>query len=123
MRKQDLFEELQPGDLIDLVKPVIEIDAYKSKIDDNNIVVAMFVREEDPAYDLSRFLEFSSNDVLDTEVSPAPDRMGNYVVFVEFTPVNIAEKVHAMLKAAQHLTDIKRWTYKAYGKQGKITLD
>jgi len=123
MSKELLLEELQAGDLIDLVKPTIEIDTYKPKISDNNIVVAFFVREEDPAYDLSRFIEFSSNAVLDTEVSPAPNRTGYYIVFVEFTPVNIAKKVYTMLKAVHYLTDIDRWTYAAYGKKGKITLD
>jgi hypothetical protein len=123
MVKEILLEELQPGDLVDLVKPIIEIDTYKAKIDERNIVVAFFVREEDPAYDLSRFIEFSSNDVLDTEVSPAPNRMGYYIVFVEFTPVNIAKKVHTLLLGVHYLTDIKKWIYKAYGKQGKIELE
>lgn len=123
MTKKILLEDLQAGDLVDLVKPMIEIDTYKPKIDDDNIVVAIFVREEDPAYDLSRFIEFSSKDVLDTEVSPAPNRMGYYIVFVEFTPVNIAKKVHSMLSAIRYLTEVDKWTYKAYNKTGKIILD
>lgn len=117
-----LLEDLQPHDLIDLVKPTIEIDTYKPKIDDDNIVVAFFVHDEDPAYDLSRFLEFSSKDILDTEVSPAPNRIGYYIVFVEITGVNVAKKVHNMLSAVRYLTDITDWSYLAYNKQGKIKL-
>jgi len=123
MFKKSLLEDLKAGDLEDTVRPVVEIDTFYPKIDDNNIVVAFFVDEEDPAYDLSRFIEFSSKTVLDTEVSPGPDANGNYIVFVEFMPRDIAKKVYRMLKAVSYLTGIKEWKYKAYKKQSKITIE
>lgn len=118
-----LLEDLLPGDLNDLVDHVIEIDAYKPKIDDSNIVVSFRVTDESPAYDLSRFIEFSTHEVLDTEVSNAPDANGKYTVYVEFTPANIAKKVYRMLQIVSYLTDTNEWTYKAYGKKAKLSVE
>lgn len=122
MYKKTLLEDLQAGDLKDLVSPIIEIDTFKPRIDEQNIVIAFSVIEENPAYDLSRFLEFSSNDILDTEVSSYPNERGRYWVFTEVSPTNLEKKVFKMLKAVRYLTCIDAWTYKAYGKQGKLRL-
>src|SRR6056297_3156277 len=92
-----IIESLFPGDLENLVSSTISIDEYESKIDPEAIVLAFFVKSEDPAYDLSRFIEFGPfSYILDTEVSPAPDENGNYLVFVEFEAANkkeIANKI------------------------------
>ena len=120
--KQLIFEDLRAGDLVDMVKNMIEIDTYKPKIDPKNVVVAFFVQEENAAYDLSHFIEFSSDEVEDTEVSPAPNRAGYYVVYIEFGPVNIAKKVYEMLKAVTYLTDIEKWSYLAYKKKGYVII-
>jgi hypothetical protein len=123
MFKKTLLEDLKAGDLEDTVKSTFEIDAYYPKIDDKNIVVSFQVEDENPAYDLSRFIEFSHKTVLDTEVSPGPDANGYYIVFVEFTPNNLAAKIYKMLEAVSYLTNITDWTYKAYGKRGKISTE
>ena len=123
MFKKTLLEDLQAGDLEDTVIPTFEVDAFYPKIDDKNIVVSFQVEDENPAYDLSRFIEFSHRDVLDTEVSPGPDSSGNYVVFVEFTPHDLAKKIYKMLEAVGYLTNITDWTFKAYGKKGKLKVD
>src|SRR5690606_30290855 len=87
-----LKESLFPGDLKDLIKPVVSIDEFEPKIDPAAIVLAFYAREEDPAFDLSRFIEFGPiNSVLDTEVSPAPDEDGFYLVFVEIEAKDIKE--------------------------------
>lgn len=117
-----LLEDLQANDLIDMVSSTIEIDTFKPRIDEQNIVVAFSVKEENPAYDLSRFVEFSSNDVLDTEVSSYPNEHGEYWVFAEFTPTNIAKKIVTMLKAVRYLTGTSKWSYIAYEKRGHINL-
>lgn len=121
--KDILLEDLQPGDLQFLVDKTIEIDAYKPKIDDANIVVSFLVTDEAPAYDLSRFIEFSTHEVLDTEVSQAPNAQGQYTVYVEFTPQSLAKKIYRMLKIVSYLTDNKTWTYKAYGRKGKLSVN
>ena len=64
---------LHPGDLQDLVLPLIDIDTFNSKIDNQRaIVVAFQVTDQDPAQDLMKFIEGSNLALLDTEVSPAP---------------------------------------------------
>ena len=77
---------LRAGDLEDLVSNTISIDEFESKIDNEKaIVVAFKVADKEPAQDLSRFIEKSAVDLLDTEVSPAPDTDGKFVVFVEYS--------------------------------------
>jgi len=79
-----LTEGLRRGDLNHMILPLISIDEFLSKIDDRTvIVVAFYAYEEDPAHDLSNFIERSPTNVLDTDVSPAPTREGYYVTFVE----------------------------------------
>ncbi len=117
-----LFEDLKPGDLKDLVGSIIEIDAYESRISDENITVSFRVDSEFAAHDLSRFIEFSNKSVLDTEVSSFPNQDSDYTVYVEFSHDNLAKKIVLMLNAVKHLTGISTWTYKAYGKKGKIKL-
>lgn len=75
---------IQNNDLIDLIKSTFSVDQYKSKIgDDKNVVVLAFeVKDADPAKDLSQFIE-TGHDCIDVDVSPGPDKDGNYKVFVE----------------------------------------
>jgi hypothetical protein len=75
---------IQNNDLIDLVQSTFSVDQYKSKIgDDKNVVVLAFeVKDADPAKDLSQFIE-TGHDCIDVDVSPGPDKDGNYKVFVE----------------------------------------
>ena len=120
--KKFLLEDLQAGDLVDVVKPTIEIDTFKPKLDDKNKVVVFFVDQENPAYDLSRFIEFSSKHVLDTEVSPAPNAAGDYLVFVEFSHHDFAEHVYNMMRCVSYLCDRHEWFFRAYGKKGKLEV-
>ena len=117
-----LEESLKSGDLKDLVKPVIEIDTFKPKIDDKNIVVVLFVQDENPACDLSRFIEFSNKDILDTEVSPIPNVNGDYLVFVEFSKDNLAKKIYQMLKAVKYLSNNDEWIYKYQNRKAKLEV-
>ena len=75
---------IQNNDLIDLIQSTFSVDQYKSKIgDDKNVVVLAFeVKDADPAKDLSQFIE-TGHDTIDVDVSPGPDKDGNYKVFVE----------------------------------------
>ena len=80
----NLVEGLKEGDLEELLIPMISIDEYESKLDDDSIVVAFYVRDRDPSYDLNRFIQKGASAILDTDVSPAPNEDGFYMVFVEF---------------------------------------
>ena len=79
-----LSEGLKKGDLENLILPLLSIDEYESKIDDDtSIVVGFYVFEEDAAHDLSNFVERSPYMILNTDVSPAPTKDGYYMTFVE----------------------------------------
>ena len=75
---------IQNNDLINLIETTFSVDQYKSKVgDDKNIVVVAFdVKDVDPAKDLSQFIE-TGHDTIDVDVSPGPDKDGNYKVYVE----------------------------------------
>lgn len=84
MKQHNLKENIQHNDLSSLVDTTFSVDQYKSKLgeDENVIVVAFKVKDDDPAHELSQFLE-TGHDVLDVDVSTGPDENGNYSVFVE----------------------------------------
>lgn len=110
-------EGLSRHSLRHLVMPIVSIDEYESKIDDRRVIVtAFFVRDQDPASDLSSFIEKSSIRPLDTEVSPAPTDDGWYVVFVEMgRGDDYPKRLVDMLEQIGNLTDTMKWTFKAYG--------
>jgi hypothetical protein len=76
---------LRPNDLEGLVLTQISIDEYKSKLGEDRsvVVVAVAVTEESAAHDLGDFVERGPFKVWDVDVSPAPDKNGNYFVFIE----------------------------------------
>lgn len=108
-----LTEGLRKGDLNGMVLPLISIDEFSSKIDDRTvIVVAFYSFEEDPAHDLSNFIERSPVNVLDTDVSPAPTREGYYVTFVEIKRnQDFIPKLIKILQEINNLTDVKQWQF------------
>lgn len=112
----DLTEGLRVDDLINLVRSKISIDEYESKIGKDAIVVGFYVDDKDPADDLSSFIEKGAGNILDTEVSPAPDDDGNYLVFVEFMrDEKFPEDVEQVLESLLSLTGIESWVFNAHG--------
>lgn len=115
-----LVEGLRTGDLEFLISPTISIDEFESKIDSDAIVVGFYVDDDEPADDLLNFIEGDPVDILDVEVSPAPDEKGRYVVFVEFLRVEkFPEKLDNVLSSLESLTKITEWKYTYYGSHGK----
>lgn len=114
-----LDEGLRRHDLIDLVLPTITIDEYESKIDDDAIVVGFYVDDDLPAKDLSSFIETGSGSIIDTEVSPASNEQGNYLVFVEFMrDEKFPENLAYVLETVEALTGINEWKFTYYkGKE------
>jgi hypothetical protein len=106
-------EGLRRGDLNGMILPLLSIDEFSSKIDDRTvIVVAFYTFEEDPAHDLSNFIERSPQSVLDTDVSPAPTREGYYVTFVEIRrDSKFIPKLLKILNEVDNLTDVKQWQF------------
>ena len=120
----NLFEGLKEGDLEDLVLPLVSIDEYESKLDDDSIVVAFFVLDRDPAQDLNRFIQKGAASILDTDVSPAPDEDGYYMVFVEFLrDQNTPEKIVSTLESINGLTNIKNWKANIYDVDVAVPAD
>lgn len=76
---------LRPGDLESLVLTRLSLDEYKSKLgnDRDIIVMAIGVSEESAAHDLGDFIERGPFKIWDVDISPAPDKFGNYIVFIE----------------------------------------
>ena len=92
-------EGLMKNDLAKLVLPIMSIDEYDSKIKDDAIVVAFYVTDKDPASDLNKFIQKSPVMLLDTEVSPAPNQDGFYLVFVEMDRSDMFKlNLHAILR-------------------------
>jgi len=117
-----LKEGLKVGDLKDLINPVLSIDEYESKIDEDAIVVAFSVMSTvtRPADDLSEFIETGKNEVLDTEVSSGPDENGYYLLFVEL-PRNktFIYNLKRVLDSLHSLSLVEEWKYTYFGGKDK----
>lgn len=110
---QYLDEGLKRRALEDLVLPLISVDEYESKISDKrSIVVGFYVTDEDPATDLSNFIDRGHQPILDTEVSPAPTPEGQFVVFVEIERgEDFPETLCNVLEEISNVASISRWQF------------
>ena len=113
MQQHNITEGLTRNALEHLVLPIISIDEFESKISDKRaIVVGFYVGDEDPATDLSNFIDKSSFPVLDTEISPAPTPEGQYVVFVEIQRSSqFPEIILELVSDINNLTSLESWSF------------
>lgn len=108
--KRALREGMREGDLRDLVLPLISVDEYESKVDDEAVVFGFYVEDSGAADDFNRFVQKSPVTILDTEVSPAPDQHGYYLCFVELLDnKRLAANVHAILDEIGPLAGLDEW--------------
>lgn len=122
----NLLEGLKEGDLEHLVLPLVSIDEYESKLDDDSIVVGFFVEDKDPSVDLNRFIQKGAVDILDTDVSPAPNEDGHFMVFVEILRDHeFPQKLLDIVETLTGLTGNIEWQCVVYGedKPQPLTLD
>jgi hypothetical protein len=106
----NLFEGMRQGDLEDMLLPLISVDEYESKIDKSAVVIGFYVGDQDAAEDLNRFIQRSPVEILDTEISPAPDQQGYYMVFVELLNNDkLAGNIEDLLKEIQPLSQVDNW--------------
>jgi hypothetical protein len=111
-----LVEGMRHGDLEDMVLQMISVDEYESKLDDSAIVIGFYVNDKDAADDLNRFIQKSAVELLDTEVSPAPDQHGYYMVFVELlNDIKIVDNIEAILAEVSALVADDKWQMQVYG--------
>lgn len=102
-----LLENLFKGDLKGVLKTVISIDDFESKIDEDVIVLAFYCNHEDGAEDLSVFLERSSvQRILDTEVSASTNKDGDHLVFVEINKDKDVDIMHSTIDKILELCNI-----------------
>lgn len=124
--KEQLNEQgLRPNILHDLVYPIISIDEYEPKINQDNIVVMFQVLNNyDAAYDLSSFIEKTSKNAIDTEAAETPNLDGRYTVFVEMPRnVEFPEALYDMIVNIQNLCPDPSWKLQLYGVNDPIDLD
>ncbi len=123
-KKHKIEEGLRVGDLENLVSPKVSIDEFEAKSgsDKEVLVVAFYVKDDEPAMDLATFIERGSHKIIDTEVSPAPDDDGHYLVFVELNKDdNTMQTVLDILKDMKQLVDIKTWEFN-FHKNGTVEV-
>jgi hypothetical protein len=128
MTQKRISEGLAFEDLKGLINDNIMIDLHKPKIGgvEDTVVVAFDVTYEDPAKDLSQFIETGALDHLDVEVSAAPDADGTWKVFVEFMRDHeLFDKIAAMLESVDQITsggndNTMPWTYRAFNVKGPV---
>ena len=124
MRRSKLNEGMWAGDLADLVQPLVSIDEYASKIDDDSIAIGFYVHDKDAADDLNRFIQKSPVSLIDSDVSPAPDQRGFYIVFVELAfNDRLVSNISALLKEVSPLAGIEEWQMKVRNIEGLVKFD
>lgn len=113
----------QAGDLQDLIDPIFEVDAFKSKMgDDEDIVVVSFtVNETNAAKDLVDFIEKGYDFVLDADSTPGEIDNGKYKVFVEIERnKGVAENIMELLDGVGKISFVQNFRYRYHkGFQSK----
>jgi hypothetical protein len=118
-------EGLRPGDLEHLILSNVSVDEFepKSGQPDNVVVVGFYAEDQEPANDLASFIERGSHDILDTEVSPAPDEEGRYLIFVEMNrDESMFDNTVKILKDIGKLTKVDEWEIKFHGSDNTIRI-
>jgi len=113
----NLNETLRVGDLRDLVKKVVEIDSYKSKIgkDEDICVLTFTVDQEDPAKDLEKFFEMGYNFILDADCTPGELDDGKYRVYVEIERSRrIGEQIFELLEGVMKVTGLEEFRFRYF---------
>lgn len=110
---------LRENDLVDLVKPVFEIDSYQSKMgSDSDIMVLSFtVLEKGAADDLVKFVESGYSFVLDADATTGEQSDGYYRVYVEMEREEQApEQIMELIDGVSKLTgqDFQYRYYKSF---------
>jgi len=124
----NLNESLHADDLKNLVKPVFEIDSFKSKIgnDEDICVLSFTVDHEDPAKDLENFFEMGFNFVLDSDVTSGETDDGTYRVYVELERGrHVTDQIFEIAEGVKKLTgeEEMRFRYFKSFKSEEATLE
>lgn len=108
--------------LVNLINSVISVDEYepKSGTNDEVIVVALELDDEQPAQDLNKFIQRGVSNVIDSDVSPNPNEHGKYLTFIEFKRNNaFYSSLLDLIEDISNLTGEQKWQVQVY-KSGKL---
>lgn len=124
-----LFESLEYKELEGLMKPIIHVDEFSSKMgdDDDIIVVSFFVRDPQAAKDLMAWFEKGYDFVIDADKSPGEIKPNRYLVYVEIRRRSTAgAHVEQLLEDLGTLTEFDKdsdWTMHYRGKEVPFSRD
>ncbi len=119
-----IFEGMWANDLEDLLQPLVSIDEYESKIDEDAIAVAFFINDRDAAEDLNRFIQKSAVPLIDSDISPAPDQRGYYLVFAELSANDrFVDNLCHLCEEVGQVGAITDWQMKMRGNKDIVPLD
>jgi len=123
MMQSKLNESIEKNDLSNHIDNIVSIDQYKSKLGDdkNIIVIAIKIKDKNPADDLSQFLE-TGLDLLDVETSPGPDENGFYTLYLEVArDSKAADLIQRVLDDAQRVDNsVESWLFTSYDNKTPV---
>jgi hypothetical protein len=116
MKYEDIKEGVEYGDLESLVDTTVSIGEFKPKTgtEEDVIVIGFYVKDEAPAMDLAKFIERGATPMLDTEVSPNPNDVGMYIVFVEVENEDLMHTTLSLIHDIRGLVNNSEWKIKFY---------
>ena len=119
MRYEQIKEGVEYGDLESLVDSTVSVAEFKPKTgtEEDVIVLGFYVKDEAPAMDLAKFIERGVTPILDTEVSPNPNDVGMYIVFVEVENEDLMKTTLNLINDIRGLVKVKEWGIKFYKRE------
>jgi len=119
MRYEQIKEGVEYGDLETLVDSTVSVAEFKPKTgtEEDVIVLGFYVKDEAPAMDLAKFIERGVTPILDTEVSPNPNDVGMYIVFVEVENKDLMKTTLNLINDIRGLVKVKEWGIKFYKRE------
>jgi len=117
-----VFEGLGYKDMDGLIKPIVHVDEFTSKMgdDDDVIVLSFFLRDPTAAKDLMNWFERGYDFIIDADRSPGEIKTNRYLVFVEIRRRSTAgAHVNRLLEDLSTLTehDVEDWKMLYDGKE------
>ena len=127
-RPNFVFEGLGYKDMEGLIKPVIHVDEFTSKMgeDDDIIVLSFFLRDPTAAKDLMNWFERGYDFIIDADRSPGEIKTNRYLVFVEIRRRSSAgAQVTQLLDDLATLTEYeaKDWKMVYHGKEAPFSQE
>ena len=126
MRYEEIKEGVEYGDLETLVDNTVSVGEFKPKTgtEEDVIVIGFYVKDEEPAKDLAKFIERGVTPMLDTEVSPNPNDVGMYIVFVEVENEDLMNTTLSLVHDIRGITKNKSWDIQFHKRSSiKITAE